>query len=286
MPKFTKIEWTNGTVNPTSGCDGCEIFAECYAHQAHVNRLAQAFPENYAADFREVRLIPGRVREAAKWGPLTEAEIRGKPWFRGKPRHVFISDMSDALSEAVPFDYLRREIVEPVSSEEGRRHVWQWLTKRPERMARFDQWLAEQGIAWPENLWAGTSLTTQPTAERRVPQLMQVRAAVRFLSCEPLRGPLDLARGLAGIHWVIGGGESGPAAGSTPLAWVRRLRDQAKAAGAAFFWKQWGEFVPGTQFVKSERLREIFNNPEACWRLGKAETGRLLDGREWNELPS
>lgn len=281
MPKLTQIEWTNGSVNPTSGCDGCEILKECYARKVHVNRLAHSFPANYSKSFLEVRTIPGRLRQAANWGPLTEAEIAGKPWFKGKRRHIFISDMSDALSAAVPFQYLLEEIIVNVSGTQGRRHVWQWLTKRPERMAEFDAWLAAQGIAWPANLWAGTSVTTQPRAQWRIPELLKVRAAVRFLSCEPLRGPLDLAYAcfngadsygtLTGIHWVIAGGESG--GGDHPMHpdWVRSLRDQCQAAAVPFFFKQWGDWGP------------TIDSPMV--KLGKKNAGRLLDGHEWNELP-
>lgn len=277
MPTFTNIEWCDTTVNPTTGCPGCEILKNCYAHLLHVRRLALALPKLYAPDFTEVRLAPGRMVKAASLSDLSGCEHASKPWFFGRPRHIFISDMSDALAAAVPFDYLKTEIIDIVASKAGKRHIWLWLTKRPERMVEFDHWLAAQGIAWPKTLWAGTSVTSQPFANKRVPSLLAVRASVHFLSVEPMLGSVDLtairsndgrmssclsaSAGSPNVRWVICGGESGAGARAMQPDWARTIRDQCREAGVAFFFKQWGG-------------------------VDKTAAGRLLDGVAWNELPT
>lgn len=259
--KFTSIQWTHSTINPTSGCDGCELYTRppanltteeqlrgwlkkqpCYASQVHELRwaksLAVTHPHLYAKHFYELRMIPGRIAEAAAWGPVNDKEAEAKPWINSRRRHIFVSDMSDALSRDIPFDFLKSEIIENVTSERGRRHIWQWLTKRPQRMNEFDTWLAEQGIDWPENLWAGTSVTNQRTADVRVKHVTNVRAPVTFLSCEPLFE--SVTPNLQGVDWVIIGGASGSAATPFDLRWARKLVAQCKAEGVACFVKQLG----------------------------------------------
>lgn len=277
MGKHTKIQWTHSTINPTSGCDGCELYTRppsslttdeelrawllkqpCYASQVHELRwaksLAVTHPSMYGPRFSDVRLIPGRMEEASRWGPVTEKEAEGKPWFTTSRRHIFISDMSDALSRDVPFDFLKAEIIDNVTSEKGRRNVWQWLTKRPQRMAEFDAWLAERNIAWPKNLWAGTSVTNQRTADMRVPALLKVRAKVRFLSCEPLFDRVEFSNvmnrsdcvsqlgkpALGGISWVIVGGASGNNPAPFDLRWARSIVSQCRTVEVACFVKQLG----------------------------------------------
>ena len=191
----TKIQWCDSTVNPTMGCDGCEIWGSqrktCYAGTLHV-RFGGVTP-GYAPRFEEVTLFPGRVAEACGWSDLA-GKVRGdKPWLDGLPRLIFVSDMSDSLSAAVPFEFLRDEIVLNVAGERGRRHRWLWLTKRPDRMAKFSRWLEDGGIEWPENLWAGTSVTSQATTSR-IKHLLQVgdERTIRFLSVEPQVEAIDL----------------------------------------------------------------------------------------------
>lgn len=276
--RTTAIQWTHSTINPTSGCDGCELYHRppptlktpeelrawllqqpCYASQVHELRwagsLAVTHPQRYAKHFYEVRTIAGRMAQAASWGPVSEKEAAAKPWFSGRRRHIFISDMSDALSRDVPFEFLKSEIIESVASERGRRHVFQWLTKRPDRMAEFDRWLADRGIAWPENLWAGTSVTSQRTAAVRIPAIRRVRATVRFLSCEPLfeavtiQSLADLANG--GIRWVIVGGASGEHAAAFDPHWARMLITECRDAGIACFVKQLGANPKGLKLEDS-----------------------------------
>ena len=145
MSVKTKIQWCDSTVNPTMGCDGCEIWGSqrktCYAGTLHV-RFGGVTP-GYAPRFEEVTLFPGRVAEACGWSDLAGKARADKPWLDGLPRLIFVSDMSDSLSAAVPFEFLRDEIVLNVAGERGRRHRWLWLTKRPDRMAKFSRWLED-----------------------------------------------------------------------------------------------------------------------------------------------
>ena len=147
----------------------------------------------FAPKFGEVTLFPGRMAKAARWSDLTGEARPAKPWLNGLPRLIFVSDMSDALSSAVPFEYLATEAIDNVTSDLGSRHQWLWLTKRPHRMAAFYRWLWKRGKDWPINLWAGTSITTQATATR-IKGLLNVghRKTIRFLSVEPQIEPVDL----------------------------------------------------------------------------------------------
>lgn len=190
--KSTKIQWCDSTVNPTSGCDGCELWNpatetfDCYAGNLHEGRwaksLALTHPEKYSSDFKEVRLIPGRVKNACKWKDLRGVERPGKPWIpKDMPRLIFISDMADALSRDVPFEFLLEEIVIPIASSP---HVGMWLTKQAKRLHQFSDWLTDQSIEWPANLWIGTSVTSNKTLWR-LEHLVSVPAARRFVSYEP-----------------------------------------------------------------------------------------------------
>jgi protein gp37 len=242
----TKIQWCDSTVNPTMGCDGCEIWSAhrktCYAGTLHV-RFGGVTP-GYAPRFEEVTLFPGRVAEACGWSDLAGKRRADKPWLDGMPRLIFVSDMSDSLSEAVPFEFLRDEIALNVSSGRGRRHRWLWLTKRASRMASFSTWLSGRGIPWPENLWAGTSVTNRRSTAR-IHHLLRVGTfgTIRFLSVEPQVEPIDLRPWLSRIDWVIQGGESGRGARPFDLAWAGDVIDQCGAAGVPLFVKQLGASV-------------------------------------------
>ena len=196
MSQTTPIEWCDSAVNPVMGCDGCELAIPgregntCYTWYLHT-RMHREGQKGYADKFFEPKMFAGRVAKAALWSDLTGTERASKPWLSGLPRTIFVSDMGDALSQSVGFSFLKTEIIDNVSSTAGSRHRWLWLTKRPQRMAFFDRWLESEGLAWPENLWALTSVTSQRFAHRAL-DLLKVRAAVRGLSCEPLRGPVRL----------------------------------------------------------------------------------------------
>lgn len=289
---MSKIEWTDVTWNPTTGCNkispGCK---NCYALTMH-KRLKGMGQLKYQKDFSD--------------GVQTWKDELLKPLGWKKPRMVFVNSMSDLFHEDVPFEFI--EAVFSVMSDVDR-HTYQVLTKRAERMYEFFQWMKERfGIEWrpSNNVWIGVSVENQKYADERIPYLLQCNAAVRFLSCEPLLGRIKLRHidaemagdsglifvdALTGrqddmgrpcpdtgkINWVIVGGESGHGARPMHPDWVRELRDQCVNAGTAFFFKQWGEFRPigiGSDEHATEPVK-----------MGKKKAGRFLDGKEWNEMP-
>jgi len=246
MSEKTKIQWCDSTVNPTMGCDGCELWKRgsievCYAGKLHDRRKGH---KGFAPKFEQVTAFPGRIEMASSYDDLTRTPRFNKPWLHDLPRLIFVSDMSDCLSDGVSFAYLNDEIIAPVTTELGQRHHWLWLTKRPGRMAQFSEWLARQNTAWPENLWAGTSVTTQ-AAVSRVDQLLNVgnEKTLRFVSVEPQWEPIDLDNRLAQLDWVIHGGESGTIDHPFNLAWVNLLRDACRAASVPYFLKQLGAHI-------------------------------------------
>lgn len=261
MSAKTLIHWADTTANPTTGCDGCELWGKanrhCYAGRLHEGRLAKTLPTLYAADFHEVRLAPGRMAKAAALSDLRGTARPDKPWLDGMPRMIFPGDMADIFSKDVPFTYLKEELIDVATSSKGIRHIYMALTKRPSRMVEFAQWLHNWGWEWPANVWAGASVTTQKTVDNRIPHLLRVPDAVRFLSVEPMLGPIDLTPwlGWSGermtaawpmvwvaprVDLVIFGGESGPDARPCDLAWIRDGVRQCKAAGVSAFVKQLG----------------------------------------------
>lgn len=318
MADKTNIQWADTTVNCTSGCDGCELWSGkgatnhvrvCYAGRIHETRLAKSLPQLYAPRFTEVRTIPGRMKKAASLPDLRGTARTDKPWLDGRPRHIFVSDMSDALSAAVPFEFLLAELIEHVASVAGRRHVWLWLTKRPRRMAEFSAWLRERGVAWPRNLVAMTSVTDQSTADKRVPALLGVgdEHTRRGVSYEPAKQLvhfepwLNSVRGRCTgcspaerndpgathqegtaehpaktIDWLIAGGPSGPEAWVTAADWYRAARDQCIAAKVPFFMKQVGARVTGAWDPNKPRYGDKLE-----WKLGDR-----FHGGDWSEWPT
>lgn len=246
MSKNTKIQWCDSTVNPTMGCDGCELWnpnrKTCYAGMMHVRWNGGS--TGYAPTFEDVTLFPGRMTEAAKWPDLLGKDRSDKPWLNGLPRLIFVSDMSDALSEIVTFEYLKDEVISNVTSEKGQRHHWLWLTKRPNRMAEFSAWLEDRNIEWPSNLWVGTSVTTQATTSR-IKHLFKVgnETTIRFLSVEPQVEQIDLDAWLSRLNWIIQGGESGHGARAFDIRWASNLIEQCEQHRVAYFLKQLGSRV-------------------------------------------
>ncbi|MDA9856581.1 phage Gp37/Gp68 family protein [Rubripirellula sp.] len=243
MATKTKIQWCDSTANPTMGCDGCELWnanrKSCYAGVLH-QRFGGVTP-GYAPSFEEVTLFPGRMAEAARWKDLSGTKRKDKPWLDGLPRHIFVSDMSDSLSKSVSFEFLKNEIIDIVTSPEGSRHNWLWLTKQPQRMAKCSDWLNGD---WPENLWAGTSITSQKTTTR-VGHLLKVgnERTTRFLSVEPQFDEVDLSQWLPELDWIIQGGESGHGCREFKTEWADELISQCRTNKVAFFLKQLGSFV-------------------------------------------
>ncbi len=153
---------------------------------------------------------------------------------------------------------------------------WLLLTKRPHLARRLTPW----NSAWPGNVWLGTTVENQHFADRRIRYLLEIPCRYRFLSCEPLLGPVDLSDYIDALHWVIAGGESGGRARPTHPDWIRGLRDQCLGAGVAFHFKQWGNWYPQEAYrTGGERSIPSFV------RMSKKSAGRILDGRTWDELP-
>ena len=248
MSSGSAIEWTQATWNPVSGCKivspGC---TNCYAMRL-AHRLSATGMKKYQG---LTRTTGGRP----KWNGTvrTHAEALDLPLRWRKPRTVFVNSMSDLLHEDVPDAFIRRVFA---VMERTPQHIYQTLTKRAERLRPLGKAIPK----WPDNMWMGVSVENDAW-RGRIDALREAReAAVRFLSLEPLLGPLP-ALDLQGIDWVIVGGESGPGARPMEEKWALDLRDQCVAAGVAFFFKQWGG------------------------RRGPKTGGRELDGRTWDEFP-
>ncbi len=221
----------------------------------------------YPPAFQVPTLFPGRLISVAAMPPPSAAEIEAKPWLPANRRLIFVNDMGDALSRAITFESLHREIVVPVSQGRGERHLWLWLTKRPRRMLEFSNWLASEGVQWPENLIPMCSPITAGYAEE-ARCLMDIPAPAFGFSLEPWDHWIDLPQDLfTPQSWFILGGESGAGAKAHPfqIGWARRLRDQIETNGGAFFMKQLGSCC-----FDGDRLFETRNR----------------EGGDWNEWPS
>ena len=213
---------------------------------------AHCYAETFAERFRGV---PGHPYEQG-FDLQLRPERLGQPLAWRQPRMIFVNSMSDLFHEDIPEEYIR-DVFKVMRRAHW--HTFQVLTKRSQELAG----LAPR-LPWPRNVWMGVSVENQRWTSR-IDDLRRVAAKVRFLSCEPLLGPLKLD--LRGIHWVIVGGESGPRARRMNPDWVRDIRKQCAGAGVAFFFKQWGA------------------HNEAGERVGKGKAGRLLDGRVWGGMP-
>jgi len=241
MADRSSIEWTDATWNPVTGCTkvspGC---AHCYA-ETFAERFRGVAGHPYEQGF-DLKLWPERIEVPLGWK---------------KPRRIFVNSMSDLFHDEVPDAFIERVFD---AMMRAKMHTFQVLTKRARRMAAFLDRHSSWRLARDHpHIWLGTSVENQDCF-RRAEVLAEVRAGLRFLSCEPLLGPLDLTAVLDDIDWVIAGGESGPKARPMDPAWVRAIRDQCLATSTPFHFKQWG----GTQ----------------KWR-----NGRQLDGRTWDGIP-
>ena len=240
MAQVAKIEWTEATWNPVTGCTkvspGC---AHCYA-------------ETFAERFRGV---PGHPYENGFDLTLRPERIR-QPLLWKQQKTIFVNSMSDLFHEDVPDSFIR-EVFDTMLEADW--HKFQVLTKRPARLLEL-----VDTLPWPDNVWMGVSVENQRWTSR-IDLLRQIPARVKFLSCEPLLGPLSLD--LKGIDWVIVGGESGHRARPMQIDWARSIRDQCLEQGVPFFFKQWGAY------------------DEAGIRRGKAASGRVLDNRTWDDMP-
>lgn len=241
MGILSDIEWCDSSVSPSSGCDGCELWngttkRECYAGIFQETRLSKSMPSKYATSFSEVRMLPGRMRQAASWSALQGQARPDKPWLDGLPRLIFTGFLSDFGSAAVTDDFLRQELFETVCSPQGRRHVWLLLTKQIERLAK----LSWQWGAFPDNVMVMTTVTNQRTAELRLPHLMSVHTTWRGVSLEPLFEEVDISPWLRGLDWLITGGISGDTPRPYERAWVDSLVRQNHRVKVPLFIKQLG----------------------------------------------
>ncbi|MGO0058628.1 phage Gp37/Gp68 family protein [Brevibacillus fluminis] len=346
----TAIEWTDAVWNPVTGCtkvsEGCR---NCYAFALHDMRHkaymeGKKLPQQYAKPFSEIQFFPDRLIQPLKWK---------------KPRRVFVNSMADLFHASVPFDFIDKVFAaialapqhtfQILTKRPERMQEYMNMPDRDETIGQTAMLLYEQfgkgdcslaaglihgpgkatnlpGVperleAWPlPNVWLGTSVENQKAADERIPLLLQTPAAVRFLSCEPLLGRVDLewpeslygpekdlwcCNGymcgcmgqpiepplIHGIDWVIAGGESGPKARPVHPDWLASLRDQCQRWNVPFFFKQWGEWLPAhellcnTAGIKGKPWHNFDPDTSVC-RVGKDRAGRLLDGREWNEFPN
>jgi protein gp37 len=234
MAQGSGIEWTESTWNPVTGCTkispGCK---HCYAERM-AERLQAMGQPNYRNGFR-LTLQPHMLELPLRWR---------------KPQTIFVNSMSDLFHVDVPLDYIQRVFD---VMRRARWHRFQVLTKRSERLAELDCQLE-----WTPNIWMGVSVETDKYRSR-IDDLRTTHALLKFLSLEPLLGPIRKLD-LSGINWVIVGGESGPKARPMETGWATDLRDQCRKANVPFFFKQWGG-------------------------KNKKQAGRVLEGRTWNEMP-
>lgn len=297
MADGSKIEWTDATWNVVIGCDkvspGCD---HCYAirtahrMQANPNPVISAAYAGTEADgdwTGRVNLVTDRLDLPLKWR---------------RPRRIFVNAQSDLFHDQVPDEFIARVFAVMTRAEA---HTFQVLTKRHGRMRSLlssDKFIGlvdielggdgsadlfRRDVGWPlPNVWLGVSVEDQKRADLRIPALLDTPAAVRWLSCEPLLGPVDVINGLGdgwltGIDWIVAGGESGP--GSRPMHpdWARSLRDQCQVAGVPFLFKQWGSHRPS---AAGSIVRGGVRFPMVP--ASKRAAGRVLDGRTWDEYPA
>lgn len=346
--KHSSIEWTDHTFNPWEGCTkvspGC---ANCYA-EARNRRFAGG--ANWGPGAPRRRTSEANWRQPLRWNdqPLQLDEKNGHRHAR-----VFCASLADWLDEEVPIEWFC-DLLALINETDNL--DWLLLTKRPENFEKriaavLALGIREAGPAWyvaqcwscevpPPNVWLGTTVEDQARADERIPHLLRIPARVRFLSCEPLLGPVDLDRWVFNraavvervaakmllnehqadaitdhvrVHWVICGGESGPGARPMHPAWARSLRDQCAASGVAFFFKQWGEWLPDDQrgftlgssttwclVNKSGQFRVVLSKGARDWqqdsawspgeqgvtKVGKMRAGRSLDGFTYEQFPN
>lgn len=334
MADNTHIEWTDATWNPVTGCSvtspGC---TNCYAMKLAGTRLAHH---------------PSRagLTQDTKAGPVWTGEVRlNEDWLTQplkwkRPRRIFVCAHGDLFHKNVPDEWIDRVFAVMALSPQ---HTFQVLTKRSARMREYCRFRFTEGygtggggrlgtildeiaclgtfdpskpLHWPlRNVWLGVSVEDQDRADERIPNLLETPAAKRWISAEPLLGPVDLTNitgaeksreygspvhgwsaiwknnglGRAWLDWVVVGGESGPGARPLHPDWARSLRDQCQAAGVPFFFKQVGEWLHESElgwWPFGDEAIERCQSVGEYYRVGKKSSGRLLDGREWNEVPA
>ena len=270
MGEITGISWCDHTWNPIWGCTkvspGCQ---HCYAEA-----WAKRFGRNVWGP------TAGRYETTTTWAD--PAKWNDHALAAGSRERVFCASMSDVFEDHPAWTAVRPDLWEIVGSTPNL--DWLLLTKRPQNIIEMVPAAWCTAGHWPRNVWIGTSVESQEYAEQRIPELLKVPAPVRFLSIEPMLGPVDLAPWIKRLQWVIVGGESGPGARPMHPDWVRSLRDQCVASGVPFFFKQWGEWYPDRKRIYLHAQEMIFGDT-VVHRLGKKAAGYVLDDQVWHEFP-
>lgn len=276
MAKNSEIEWTHHTFNPWWGCkkvspacDNC--YAELWAKRMGHQLWGTKSPRRFFSDTH--------WREPLSW----DEDAR----LNGTRERVFCASMADVFERRADLNSERRRLWQLIESTPNL--DWLLLTKRPQNIRRLAPWTEQ----WPVNVWLGTSIENQRLAEARLPFLLEIPARIRFLSCEPLLGPLNLRpwfkkKGLHPIDWVISGGESGGHSRPMHPDWATRLLQQCQDFDIPFHFKQWGHWVPAEltdQNRKPQLLNLINERPVIMVRLPKKIAGRVLDGNTWDGVP-
>lgn len=249
MSDKSSIEWTDATWNPVTGCTkvspGCK---NCYA-EVFAERFRGVPNHPYEQGF-DLKLWPKRLNKPFEWK---------------ESRMIFVNSMSDLFHKDVPDHYIEQVFKVMIRANH---HFFQLLTKRSERMMTWvNKYCQTENIRMPAHIWLGNSVESEDYLWR-IEHLQKTQASIRFLSIEPLLGPIKLTKEkLKGIHWVIVGGESGHGARPMDTDWAREIKKQCRKYKVPFFFKQWGSF-----------------NKEGV-RVGKKKAGRVLDGKFWNEMP-
>jgi len=270
---MSKIEWTEITWNPVTGCtkisEGCQ---NCYAERMHKRLQAMDFQigknKKYRQDFLCIKTFPHELNKD----------------FGKKPKMIFVNSMSDLFHPNIPDKFICDVLATCFCHLN---HIFQILTKRSERLLDFGY----RNIPYflPTNIWLGVSVELAKY-KHRIDDLRQTNAKVKFISFEPLLGDVG-ELDLSGIHWVIVGGESGPGARPMHPEWVRNIQRQCKKQNVPFFFKQWGEYIMPEQMsddlysIVDSEINLASGHYNDFYKVGKKKAGRLLDGKEYSEYP-
>lgn len=297
MSENTKIEWCDHTFNGWEGCQkagpGCD---HCYAETRNA-RFGGGTAINWGPG------APRRRTSVQNWNKPIAWNKQHQAFFaeHGRRQRVFCASLADVFDNAVPREW-RYDLLWLIANTPNL--DWLLLTKRiGNAAAMLESECARMGFPWSAerwpHVWIGATIVNQEEADRDIPKLLAVPAAKRFLSMEPLLGPVEIPNFLCEypededgapyqghIDWVIVGGESGPGARPMHPDWARSLRDQCAAAGVPYMFKQWGEWLGTMQDGNPGAVEMQLNASDSPVRVGKKAAGRLLDGREWNGVPS
>ncbi|QBF32131.1 DUF5131 family protein [Thalassococcus sp. S3] len=269
MGANSKIEWTTHTFNPWWGCTKVsEACKNCYA-EAWAKRVGQ----NVWGPKPQRRLLSdAHWKQPIAWNKKAERD--------GERPRVFCASMADVFEDRDELQEHRSRLFDLI--EQTPNLDWLLLTKRPQNVDRMARW----GNDWPWHVWLGTTIEMQKRADELLPYLAATPAKVRFISAEPLLGPLDINRWLGNtIDWVITGGESGPKARPASPKWFRDLHRQCMENEVAFHFKQWGDWAPGDGANLPAARKKTAHDGTSMMRIGKKNAGRVLDGKEWDQLP-